>query len=565
MDAARGARGSGGERALVGVGVLAVGALVVLPLLRLGWVAAGDGGASIARVLRSPGLGTAAAHSLELAVIVPLLAVPLGAAAALVLRHPDVPFRRLLRALVVLPLLVPQFILGYSWTQAYGPAGFSQQTVGLHWAGLQGPAGIVVVLVADAAPLSYLLTTAGLATRAQPELEAAARTSGASGWVALRSVTLPLLRPVLAAAAVLIFVGTLESFAAPQVLGTPAGYATLTTRLYADLALGSDPASFQDALTLALVLVVLAALILVPADVVLAPRLETIRTTAPGATRVLGGHRSRRTPALLAVLLGGYTMLVVIVPTLALVLAAITRAIGLPPTPGNWTLANFRGALDAPTRSALLHSLQLALAAGAVLTVLGAAVAALRHRRSGRLLGSATMLTFAVPGSALAVGLLIAYDRVLGGSLLLILLAYLAKFWALAHRTVSGAVDRLPAGEWQAARTSGAAPLAAVRTVWLPAMAPALLGAWVLVFLAAMHEVTMSSLLYSSGSETFSVAVLNSQELGDTATTAALSVTLTAVLVAVAMMAWALLRLDARRHRAPAGSTTATLEVAGAH
>ena len=129
------------------------------------------------------------------------------------------PGRRLLRV-VVLPLVVPQFVLGYSWTQAYGRAGFTDSLLGIHWDGLIGPAGIVVVLVVNTAPLSYLLAAAGLVTRAQPELEHAARASGATQWAALRTVTLPLLRPALAAAGVLTFVATLESFAVPQVLGT---------------------------------------------------------------------------------------------------------------------------------------------------------------------------------------------------------------------------------------------------------------------------------------------------------------------------------------------------------
>ncbi|MCU1655445.1 MAG: transrane component of transporter [Pseudonocardiales bacterium] len=539
-----------GEQALAAVTVLAIVGLVVVPLTRLTWVAVGGGGSSIMRVLRAPGFGTAAAHSLELAVLVPLLAVPLGTGIALLLRRPDVPGRGGLRVLVVLPLLIPQFVLGYSWTQAYGRAGFTDDLVGVRWTGLNGPAGIVVVLVVDAAPICYLLNTVGLATRAQPQLELAARASGATGWTALRTVTLPLLRPVLAAEFVLTFVATLESFAAPQVLGTPVGYSTVTTRLYTDLAFGSDPNSFRDAVTLALGLVLVAAVILVPADLVLAPRLGSRRTRqSPGGTAL---RRRSAGTAIMAGLVGAYAAFAVLLPTIALVAAALTRAIGLAPTPSNWTFDNFRAALDAPTRSAFAHSLQLAVLAAFALTLLGAVLAALERHRPGRLLGTVAMLSFAVPGSALAVGLLIAYDRRLGGTLTLILLAYLAKFWALAHRTVSGAVDRLPAGEWQAARTSGAGPIAAVRTVWLPALAPALIGAWLLVFVSALHEVTMSSLLYSTGSETIAVAVLNSQELGSIGTTAALSVTLTAVLLAVVAPAWLLLRLTARRRDIPA-------------
>ncbi len=153
-----------------------------IPLIKLVQVALTDGGASVSRVLRSPGLAAAAVHTLVLACVVPLLAVPIGAGLALFLRRSDVPLRGLLRVLVVLPLIIPQFVLGYSWTQAYGRAGFTDTLLGLRWTQLNGPVGIVVVLVVDAAPLCYLLTAAGLATRARPDLEWAARTSGAGTW-----------------------------------------------------------------------------------------------------------------------------------------------------------------------------------------------------------------------------------------------------------------------------------------------------------------------------------------------------------------------------------------------
>lgn len=538
------------DRLVVGAALLAVVGLVGVPLYRLAQTVFEGGADSVSRVLHAPGFGTAAGHSLMLALVVPVFAVPLGAATALLLRRPDVPARRTLQVLVLAPLVVPQFVLGYSWTQAYSQAGFTDQLLGVHWAGLTGPVGVVVVLVVDAAPLSYLLTTAGLATRAQPDLERAARTSGAGGWTTLRTVTLPLLRPVLAAATVLTFVATLETFAVPQVLGAPAGFSTLTTRIYADLSLASDPASFVDAVTLALGLVLVAAVILAPADLVLGPRLRTTRSAQP-AGAVRAAHRSRGVVGA-AALLAGYLVLAVGVPTLALVLASITRAVGVPATPGNWTLDNFRTALDGPTLDAIGHSLQLAVAAACLLTLFGAMLAALERRRAGRALGSLVILTFAIPGSTLAVGLLIAYGRWLSGGLLLILLAYLAKLWALAHRAVSGAVDRVPPAEAQAARCSGAGPTAVLRTVWLPALAPALVAAWLVTFVTALHEVTMSSLLYSTGNETLAVAVLNSQQLGEVGTTAALSVVLTLLLVVGVLPAWVLLRvLSRRRMRAP--------------
>lgn len=533
-----------GEGAGLLIAAVAAIALILVPLVKLAQITFSRGWQSVTEVAGEPGMGRAALHSLLLAVAVSLISVPAGTAVALFLRRPDVRGRPALKLAVLAPLIVPQFVLGYSWTQAYGRAGFTEQLLGVWWPGLTGPAGIVAVLVVDTVPLCFLLSSVGLATRASPDLERAARASGATGWATLRTVTLPLLRPVLAAETLLAFIATLEAFAVPEVLGTPGGFSTLTVRIYSDLTLGSDPRLFTDAVTGSLGLVLVAVALVVPADVVLGPRLRS-RRTAQSASGSAPVARSRWT-AVGAVLLVVGVILGVLMPLAATVVAAITRAVGVAPTPSNWTLANFRAALDGPTLHAIGNSLQLAIAAATVLTWLGALVAVLDRRRAGRALGTFAVLTLTIPGTTLAVGLLIAYGRWFGGSLALILIAYLAKFWALAHRTVSGAVDRLPPAELQAARASGAGPVVAARTIWLPALAPALLGAWVLVFLGALHEVTMSSLLYSFGNQTLAVTVLNQQQLGGVGVTAALSVVLTALILLAALPAALAMRLRAR-------------------
>ena len=151
-----------------------------------------------------------------------------------------------------------------------------------------------------------------------------------------------------------------------------------------------------------------------------------------------------------------------------------------------------------------------------------------------------------LPGSTLAIGLLIGYGRWLADTPSIILLAYLGKLWAVAHRPIAGALDRLPPAELQAARAGGAGLLTGVATVVLPPLRPALVAAWGLCFLAALHEVTMSSLLYGPGSETLAVVVLNSAELGRVGVTSALSVTVTLLVVVPGAALWALSRRGAR-------------------
>lgn len=535
------------QRLLVAVVVGAVVALVVVPLVRLTQVVADEAGAGLGGVLTGSAVTEAVANTLTLAVVVTALSVPLGTGVALALRRPDLPARSLWLVAVLLPVVVPEFVLAYSWTQAYARAGFTDSVLGLTWPGVLGPQGVVAVLVANAVPLAYLLTAVGLAARAEPDLERAARASGAGPATVLRTITLPLLRPSIAAAAILVFVLSLGTFAIPQVMGAPAGFDTVTTTIYANLSLGGDPSSFVEAVALALLLVVVAGLVVGPADVLLTPRLRAARGAgSPGAPVVPGRTAASR---VLAVGLAGYLLVTVVVPVVALLAAAVTRAVGVPPTPANWTLANFSEVLTPRTFEALGRSLALSAVAATLLVVLGGAVAVLERRRSGRAVSTLVTLTLVLPGSTLAVALLITYGRWVSSGLTLILLAYLAKLWAFAHRPISGALDRLPTDELLAARVSGAGLLTAVRTVALRPLAPALVGAWLVCFVTALHEVTMSSLLYGPGSETLAVVVLNSAELGRIGPTAALSVALTALVTVPALLCWLAVRL-ARAPRA---------------
>jgi iron(III) transport system permease protein len=93
---------------------------------------------------------------------------------------------------------------------------------------------------------------------------------------------------------VLVFVFTLGTFAIPQVLGAPAGFSTVTT-IYADLSIGGDPSSFLEAVTLALLLVLVAAACVAPADALLGPRLRSARPAdAQGVWAVAGRCAVRR-------------------------------------------------------------------------------------------------------------------------------------------------------------------------------------------------------------------------------------------------------------------------------
>jgi iron(III) transport system permease protein len=522
--------------------------LVVVPLLALLRTALEDGGGPLVEAVMTAGPAVAASIWTSLAATV--LALVIGVTFAVLTERTDVPGRRGLRLAMLLALIVPGYVAALGWLSAYGPGGLLDDTLGLAGPALVGPLGVVVVMGVEAAPIAYLIVVSGLATRAEPDLERAARASGAGPLETFRAITLPLLRPVIAGAGAIAFVLSVTSFGVPAVLGMPAGFTTITTRIYRDLAFSSDAESFSRAVGLAILLAVGAAIVISVADWLLERRrahrsgafagpLGDIGGAAPGP-REAGGRRHSPPRTLAAGAVAWLiVVLIVVLPLVGLAITALARAPGLTPVPANWTLANFEAVLDARTFRALGNSVLLAAAAAiGVIMLAGLAVLARRGRGAG-LTGGLLGMTFALPGSTLAVAVLLAYGVALRDTLAIILIAYLAKFWALGYRPVAAGLDGIPADSYRAARISGASAWTTTRTVVLPLLRPMIVAGGLIVFMFGIHEVTMSSLLYGPGSATLAVVVLNLQQYGDNGLTAALAIVLTII---VALTALPLLR-----------------------
>ncbi len=538
-------RGTGVVRVLGIVAVVALlGVLVATPLVSLARGALDQGWSTMAEVLRDADVMTALWHTVLLAVIVTVISVSLGSALAIAFDRAMIRATAGWRLALLLPMLVPQFAVTLSWTQAYGPGGFSDHLFGVALPGLYGPLGIGLLLTVDSVPLTWLIVTAAMAVRREPDLARAARASGAGPWATLWTIDLPLLRPALTAAAAVVFVSSVNSFAVPQVLGSAQGYQTLATLVYQQLTLSVGPEAFAQLSTTALLMVALVLVALAGADRGLGRVVRgQARYGASGMSPASAGIRSNR------LVVGGvaaYVVLTSVLPLLALVLASLSRAAGLLPEPKNWTPSNYVVALTGQAGVALTRSVVLAVVAGLVVTVIASLVVGVGGE-SRRRLGTAVTLGFAIPGSALAVGTLIAYGTWLGGSVIIILMAYLAKSWALGHRALLAGVDRMPPELTRAGRASGASPVTVLRTITAPLMATALATSFGIVVLFALHELTMSSILYGPDTATFAVVVLNQQQLGEIGGSAAMAVILT--LPALLLLGVGTLLLRRREHR----------------
>ena len=503
-------------------------AVVGFPIFDLAREVIGAGSHAVSEVLGGEGAWSPIVNTIWTSSLVTLLTLALATAVAVTTSGLDSRRRLLVLVAMTTPLLVPPFVSALSWVAAYGPGGLLDDGIGVSLPWLIGPLGVVILLVVNAMPIAYLIVNAAIRSRAERDLVRAARISGANPLRAFLTITLPLLRPALLASGAITFIMSANAFGVPAVLGTPARFPTATTRLYQDLVLSADPAAFDRVLVLAAFLAIMTLVVVGVADM---SKRNPIRSrTESSGPRLDSHHAGRRAPSAVVAYFG----VTAVVPMVALVLTSLTRGVGLAPTPSNWTLDNFGEAFASGAGSAFATSLTLAVVAASVVLLLGGLLVVLeRRRRTG--VGTAAALAFAVPGSVLAVAVLLAYGPWLRDTVLIILIAYVAKFWALGHRPIAGSADAISPELFGAARISGAGALTAVRTITVPLLRPALAAAWLIVFMFALHEITISSLLYGPGSATLAVTVLNLRQLGDPTVTAALAVLLTVGVVVSAI------------------------------
>ncbi len=246
-----------------GAGAIVISAwLALVPAAYLVWNAFTDAdGLTLAHLTDAYGadrLGELAWNSAWFTLGTTLVTVPLGAALAFLVVRTDLPLRRTIFALVLVPLVVPGVVSTIGWILVASPrTGLVNALLGTGTVDIFSPAGMVLVESAQSLPLVFLLMAGAFAT-ADGTLEEAAVVSGARPTSVLRRVTLPLAAPALAASALVVAVRTLEAFEVPALLGLPDGVWVLTSRIWR--ALERLPADYGEAGAYALGLVVIIAL-----------------------------------------------------------------------------------------------------------------------------------------------------------------------------------------------------------------------------------------------------------------------------------------------------------------
>ncbi|MEO7937237.1 MAG: iron ABC transporter permease [Burkholderiaceae bacterium] len=508
--------------------------------------------AAMLTALQSSATLTATWHSIEVGLVGALIASVYGLVVASLVTLTNVRFRNwIVYAFVVQAMLPPQ-VVALAWLQIWGPLRDLLQAAGWENAAsignpFQGRGGIMLLLGVHYAPLVFLTVRAGLLNLPAEVIEAA-RVSGARPAVVLTRVIWPLVTPALAAGAALAFVSAIGNFGIPAFLGIPANYLVLPTLIYRELS-GFGSSAIPNATMLSLIVSVLAGL-----GILLQHRFANKGHFKVTPSRLVGPPflLQRARPWVEGLLLGLLLMLL-LMPMLALVAKSLRSAPGVPLTWSSVTLEHYVYVLkdnDATVR-AFVNSIGMSVTAAVVLSCVALVMAYLmEYRRTPWLtrLDYLIEVPYVLPGVVLSIAMILLYLKpVMGISLYntigIIFLAYLARFLAIQLRPIISGFQQLPVEMLEAAEVFGAPFLRRLRTIVIPLLLPSVTAGAMLVVLLALNELTISALLWSSGSETLGVAVFNLEQGGESAAAAAIGI----VSVVVANLIMLLASIAGRR------------------
>jgi len=423
------------------------------------------------------GVGTASLAS--------AIGVPLG----VVLARIALAGKALFRLALVIPLLLPPYVVALAWIYFAGSRGLVASVAGRdllsEW--IYSLPAAVLVLSLTFYPLSMLATEVAVRT-IDGRLEEAALLVAPAGRV-LRRITLPLAAPGILAAALVILVLAVAEFGVPGLLRVR----VYTTEVFTAFAAFYD---FKRAVLLALPLLAVCFVVAMAAAALLGGRLVG---TARGSRAISAFLDEWRLPG------WWFTSIVVAV---AFVMPFVVLA---------------REALRSGSISAILSGSGPAIANSLVLATIGATAVVvlavwLGYARArargyaGRLADALFVAAFAIPSTVVGVGLIGLWNRpgIMGsvyGSAAMPVLGYLARFVPVAALLIAATTRYVPVSHEEAAAVSGAGWLRTMTRIVLPQIRPGLLAAWVVVFVLACGELGVSILIAPPGQETLPIRI----------------------------------------------------------
>ncbi|MBI2149197.1 MAG: iron ABC transporter permease [Acidobacteria bacterium] len=477
--------------------------------------------------------GEAMLGSLFISILSVITAGITGVFLAVLLSRWDFPLKKVCRVIALAPIALPPLMGVEAFVLLYGVGGTFPQVLGELFQtspntfAVTGMPGVLLVHTLTMYPYFYLSVAAALA-QSDDSLEEAAYSLGASKFHTWTRVLLPMLTPAVVSGALLTFMSSMASYTAPLLFGVDRVMTTqiVNAKLNGDLRFASVVSVMLGAISIFFLIVIRAY-----------ERRTVYRTQSKGGARKRSQVTSPLAKAAVFIVAAASTIFLALPIAMIFVLAfSVNGSWRTSPLPSRYTLQNFvtlfsdPASLDPIENSLVMSAIAVA---GTILLGVACAYAITRMRFRGRAaVDIAMMLPWALPGTVVAINLIIAFanpsafslGRVLIGTYAMVPLAYFVRFSPLVFRSTTASLEQMDPALEEAARSLGASWWYAFRRVVLPLLYRGIAAGALLAFVSGVGEFVATILIYSPRYRPLSIAINDELYLANYGTAASFGV-----------------------------------------
>ncbi len=466
-------------------------------------------------------------NSLEVTVISTFLAGVLGVPMAYIMTRYRIWGSAGLNILIVISYLSPPFIGAYAWIQLLGRSGvltrWWNEMFGLHYQGIYGFSGILLVFTLQSFPLIYMYVCGALKSMDSSLIEAA-ESLGSGQLSRLRRIVVPLVMPTLLAGSLLIFMRVFSDFGTPMLIGE--GFKTMPVLVYNQFMseVGGDDGF---AAALCLIVIVLTMFLFFAQRLLSEKGTHAMTALKPMQKIQAGGLKNVFLHAVVYFFVG-----LAIIPQAVVIYTSFLATNGGQVYTGGYSLESY-AAIFAKDTNAVWNTYSLGLAAIFLIVVIGVLVAYLtvRHRNIlNNVIDTVTMFPYIVPGSVLGIAFLFAFNKppvLLSGTALILIISYVIRRMPYTVRSTAAIIGQISPSVEEAAVSLGASDATTFRKILLPMMVPGILSGAIMSWVTVISELSSSIILYTSRTQTLTVSIYTEVIRGNYGNASAFSTILT--------------------------------------
>ena len=454
-----------------------------------------------------------------------IFAVLLGVPLAYITTRFNVYWKKCINMLIIMSLMSPPFIGAYSWIMLLGRNGLITNLfakMGITTPPIYGFGGIVLVFTLKFFPYVYLYVS-GAMSSIDRSLEEAAENLGSSKLKRVLTITMPVIMPILAAGAIMVFMSSLADFGTPMLIGE--GYKVLPVLVYEEYMseMGGN-ANMAGALSV-VIICCSTAVLLIQKYVVARKNYVMTALRPPIVEQLTKGKR---------ILLTALCMLVAVIAFLPQIVVIVTSFIKTngPIFVQGFGLESYEKIFYKLSKN-ITNTFLFAIIAIVIIIVFGMLLSYLVVKKKSKIssaLDLLLMFPYVIPGAVLGISMLVAFNKkplMLSGTAIIMIIAYVIRKMPYTIRSSSALLYQIDPSIEEASINLGVSPMKTFFKITARMMAPGVLSGAILSWITTINELSSSIMLYSGKTATISVAIYTEVVRSSFGTAAALASILT--------------------------------------